>query len=381
MTDGLTQQAQSPAQLAVSAVRELAPYVIGKPIGELARELGVSDIIKLASNENPLGPSPRALQAMQAALQEVWLYPDGNGHDLKQALAVRHGVDTAQITLGNGSNDLLVLLAEAFLTPATSAVISEYAFAIYGIAIQATGARARIARAHAEVSAMPFGHDLNAMLALIDDSTRLVYIANPNNPTGSWCTQEQVLRFLNAVPRSTMVVLDEAYFEYAREFGCPDGIALVDSYPNLVVLRTFSKAHGLAGVRVGYGVSHPDVADVLNRVRQPFNVGIPALVGAQAALTDPGQVQRAVALVREGKALLLRELPPLGVKVYPSAGNFVLADVGASGQAVYERLLQQGVIVRPMAGYGLPRCLRITIGLPEQNQRLIAALAAAMRGK
>jgi histidinol-phosphate aminotransferase len=379
VTDGVRRQPAGPGQLAVSAVRELAPYVIGKPIGELERELGVTDIIKLASNENPLGPSPHAIQAMQAALQQVWLYPDGNGHDLKQALAAHHEVDSAQITLGNGSNDLLVLLAEAFLTPQDSAVVSQFAFAIYALAIQATGARTIVAAACAEDSAMPYGHDLGAMLAKIDDSTRLVYIANPNNPTGSWNTREQVLGLLRAAPPHVIIVLDEAYYEYAREFDVPDGTAMLSAFPNLVVLRTFSKAHGLAGVRVGYAVSHPEVADVLNRVRQPFNVGIPGLVGAQAALADADQPRRAVALVREGKALLTRELPRLGVKVYPSAGNFVLADVGASGQVVYEALLRQGVIVRPMAGYGLPRCLRITIGTPAQNERLITAMTAAMQ--
>lgn len=368
----------APGRLAVGAVRAIAPYVIGKPVAELARELGVTDILKLASNENPLGPSPRALVAMRAALDEVWLYPDGNGHDLKQALARRHGVSMEQITLGNGSNDLLVLLAEAFLTPQCSAVVSQYAFAIYALAIQATGARILTAPGSAADSAMPYGHDLDAMLALVDDSTRLVYIANPNNPTGTWNTAAQITSFLDRVPRSTIVVLDEAYFEYAREFGCPDGIALTRDYPNLIALRTFSKAHALAGVRVGYGVSHPEVADVLNRVRQPFNVTIPGLVGAEASLADAEQVRRAAVLAEEGRAQFAAELPRLGVRSFPSAGNFVLADVGRPGHVVYERLLRHGVIVRPVAGYGLPHCLRITIGTGSQNERLLRALAASL---
>jgi histidinol-phosphate aminotransferase len=380
VTDGGVAGA-GPGRLAVAAVRDLAPYVIGKPISELARELGLTDILKLASNENPLGPSPLAVQAMQRALQDVWLYPDGNGHDLKQALALRHGVDTAQITLGNGSNDLLVLLAEAFLSPQTNAVYSQYGFAIYGIAVQATGARAKIASAHARGHAMAFGHDLDAMLAQADDSTRLVYIANPNNPTGTWNTPEQLRGFLRHVPRTTIVALDEAYFEYARRVNCPDGTALLADHPNLVVLRTFSKAHALAGVRVGYAVSHPEVADMLNRVRQPFNVNIPALAGAEAAIGDEQQVRRAAALVDEGLRQLEGALPRLGVKVYPTAGNFVLAEVGESGQVIYERLLRHGVIVRPVGGYGLPHCLRITIGTTAQNERLIQSLAAAMQGR
>jgi histidinol-phosphate aminotransferase len=367
-----------PASLASAAVREIAPYVIGKPIDELARELGVTDIIKLASNENPLGPSARARAAMQAALQDVWLYPDGNGHDLKTALAAWHRVDAAQITLGNGSNDLLVLLAEAFLTPGTNAVYSQHAFAIYGIVVQATAAAAKTPAAHPADHPMAFGHDLDAMAAAVDANTRLVYIANPNNPTGTWNTAAELRRFLQRVPATSIVVLDEAYHEYSRSVDCPDGTELLAAYPNLVVLRTFSKAHALAGLRVGYGVSHPEVADLLNRVRQPFNVGIPGLAAATAAVGDAEQVRRAQQLVREGSAQLSAALPKLGVKLYPSAGNFVLADVG-NGTAVYERLLREGVIVRPIAGYGLPRCVRITIGTAEQNERLIAAMSKALR--
>lgn len=367
-----------PASLASAAVREIAPYVIGKPIDELARELGVNDIIKLASNENPLGPSARARAAMQAALQDIWLYPDGNGHDLKAALAAWHRLDAAQITLGNGSNDLLVLLAEAFLTPGTNAVYSQHAFAIYAIAVQATGATGKMALAHPAGHAMAFGHDLDAMAAAVDAQTRLVYIANPNNPTGTWNNGVELRRFLNRVPATTLVVLDEAYHEYSRSVDCPDGTELLADHPNLVVLRTFSKAHALAGVRVGYGLSHPEVADLLNRVRQPFNVGIPGLAGATASIGDVEQTQRAQRLVREGVGQLTAALPKLGVKLYPSAGNFVLADVGDNGTAVYERLLREGVIVRPVAGYGLPRCVRITIGTADQNERLIAALAKAL---
>ncbi|HMA12551.1 MAG TPA: histidinol-phosphate transaminase, partial [Steroidobacteraceae bacterium] len=330
--------------------------------------------------ENPLGPSPRALKAMQDSLRDVWLYPDGNGHDLKQALAAWHRVDARHITLGNGSNDLLVLLAEAFLTPGTNAIHSEFAFAIYGLSIQATGAQIRVPKAYAADHSMAYGHDLDAMAAAIDGDTRLIYIANPNNPTGTWNTAEQLQAFLRKVPDTVIVALDEAYHEYSRAVDCPDGTGLLASHPNLVVLRTFSKAHALAGVRVGYALSHPEVADMLNRVRQPFNVGIPGLAGATAAIGDAGQVARAQQLVAEGGAQFRAELPKLGVKVHLSAGNFVLADVGA-GNAVYEGLLREGVIVRPVAGYGLPRCVRITIGTAAQNQRLITALSKVMKGR
>jgi histidinol-phosphate aminotransferase len=369
----------SAGSLATRAVQGLAPYVIGKPIQELARELGIeeADIIKLASNENPLGPSPKVLEAMRNALADVWLYPDGNGHDLKQAIARKHGVGMDQVTLGNGSNDLLVLLAEAFLESGLSAVYSQHAFAIYGLAIQATGARSNVAPAHPQGHPMALGHDLKAMLAAIDADTRLVYIANPNNPTGTWCTEKELRAFLDAVPAHVVVVLDEAYFEYSRRVDCPDGMSLVGQYPNLVVLRTFSKAHALAGVRVGYGISAPDVADMLNRVRQPFNVNIPALVGAQVALDDEEQPRRALKLVEDGLVQLGEALPRLGVKVYPTAGNFVLAEVPGDAQGAYQHLLRHGVIVRPVAGYGLPRCLRITVGTAAQNEKLIQALATA----
>ncbi len=371
----------SPGRRASVAVRDLAPYVTGKPMSELERELGITDIVKLASNENPLGPSPLALEAMRRAIDEVWLYPDGNGHELKTALAAHHRVAVGQITLGNGSNDLLVLLAEAFLTPGTAAVVSQYAFAIYGIAIQATGAETRVCPAYPADSAMPFGHDLDAMRAAIRDDTRLVYVANPNNPTGTWNDTASVTRFIEQVPADCIVALDEAYFEYARSRDCPDGIELTRRYPNLVVLRTFSKAHALAGVRVGYAVSHPDVADLLNRVRQPFNVGLLGLAAAEASLRDTAHSRQAVVLAEQGAALFEAELPRLGIKVYPSAGNFVLADVGASGHAVFERLLRKGIIVRPLAGYGLPRCVRITYGTAEQNARLLAALPECLSSR
>jgi histidinol-phosphate aminotransferase len=258
-------------------------------------------------------------------------------------------------------------------------VYSQYAFAIYPIAVQATGARSKIVPAHAPGHAMELGHDLDAILAAIDASTRLVFIANPNNPTGTWVEPSALRAFLERVPADVIVVLDEAYFEYSRRVDCPDGLTLLNAFPNLVVLRTFSKAHALAGVRVGYAVSHPEVADMVNRVRQPFNVCTPGLVAATASLSDPAQAQRALQLVEQGLVQLTAALPPLGVKVHATAGNFVLLDVGRSGVAVYERLLRRGVIVRPVAGYGLPQCLRVTIGTAPQNDLFIAALAATLQ--
>ena len=259
--------------LAAPGVRELMPYKPGKPIDELERELGISDSIKLASNENPLGTSPAAMAAIRDQIDDLWLYPDATGYGLKATLAERHDIDAARITLGNGSNDVLVLLAEAFLTPGTNAVYSKYCFAVYPIATQATGAQARVAPALAnDHERAPLGHDLAAMGELIDTDTRLVFIANPNNPTGTWLGQAELRAFIEGVPEQTLVVVDEAYTEYTGGLDCPDASRWLDEFPNLVVTRTFSKAYGLAGLRVGYALSNPQVSDLLNRIRQPFNV-------------------------------------------------------------------------------------------------------------
>ncbi|MFO7275687.1 MAG: histidinol-phosphate transaminase [Pseudomonadota bacterium] len=367
-----------PGELAVPAVRTLAPYVPGKPISELERELGISNIVKLASNENPFGPSPLALRALQDALQDVWLYPDGSGHELKKALAAILGVGTEQLTLGNGSNDVLVLLAEAFLRPQDEAVYSQYCFAVYPIAVQATGARRIEVPAYPRSAVMPLGHDLDAMLRAITPRTRLVFIANPNNPTGTWVDAGRLKEFIAAVPRTALVVLDEAYFEYARPQGCEDGVEWLEEFPNLVVVRTFSKAYGLAGVRVGYAVSHPEVADILNRVRQPFNVSSVALAGAEAALRDPDHVTRSVAETLAQRDVLRAGLESLGIDVIPSAGNFLLAYFGPNAMDVFDGLLRRGVIVRPVANYGLSEYLRITVGTADQNQRVLEALAAIL---
>jgi histidinol-phosphate aminotransferase len=370
---------RNPGHLAVEAVRGLAPYVPGKPAAELERELGLSDVAKLASNENPYGPSPRSLEAMRAALDRIWLYPDGASHELKQQLARHLNVAPSQITVGNGSNDLLVLLAEAFLTSAHSAVFSQYGFAIYRIVTQATGARCIEVPALDRASAMPLGHDLPAMAAAIAEDTRLVFIANPNNPTGTWAASAQVKAVLERAPASTLVLLDEAYFEYGRERGTQDGVEWLAEHPNLVVLRTFSKAYGLAGARVGYAVSHPEVAETLNRLRPAFNVNSVAQAGAAAALADPRHMRESVAVTMRELLRVEAALTALGLWCAPSACNFLLVRVGARARQIYEQLLRVGLIVRPVDGYGLAEYLRISIGLPRENDRLLRELPALLR--
>jgi histidinol-phosphate aminotransferase len=364
--------------LAAPGVRKLAPYVPGKPPEQLERELGIKDSIKLASNENPLGAGPRARAALAASLAGVGLYPDGSGHELRMRLAQKHGVDPGQITLGNGSNDVLVLLAAAFLTPGQEAVYSQYAFAVYPIAVQATGAQAAVAPAHGPDHAMPLGHDAAAILAAAGPRTRIAFLANPNNPTGTWMSEREIDALLASMPQDVIVVIDEAYHEYAAAAGVPDATRWLARHPNLVVTRTFSKAFGLAGLRVGYALSHPDVADLLNRVRQPFNVSVPALATAAAALDDREHLAETIALNRRGLGQLQAGLGALGLRTLPSAANFLLCDLGREAGPVNDALLRRGVIVRPVANYGLPDHLRITTGTAAQNERVLAAMGAAL---
>jgi histidinol-phosphate aminotransferase len=360
--------------LAQPGVQKLSPYVPGKPVDELARELDIdpASIIKLASNENPLGASPKALAAIRNELAELTRYPDGNGYDLKVRLAERCGVQTHQVTLGNGSNDILELVARAYLAPGLNAVFSEHAFAIYPIVTQAVSADARVA------PAKDFGHDLQAMLAAIDSNTRVVFIANPNNPTGTWFGPDALATFLAKVPGNVLVVLDEAYIEYAAGTDLPNGLDYLAQYPNLLVSRTFSKAYGLASLRVGYGVSSPAVADVLNRVRQPFNVNSFALAAACAALDDVEYVAESRRLNEAGMQQLQQGLSEQGLSWIPSKANFLAVDLGREGASVYQGLLREGVIVRPIGGYGLPNHLRVSIGLPAENARFLEALAKVL---
>jgi histidinol-phosphate aminotransferase len=363
----------SPAALAPDYVRRIAPYVPGKPIEELAREHGLAEdgIVKLASNENPRGPSPKARAAIVAACAGVTRYPDGNGYALKSAIAERYAVGRDQIVLGNGSNDVLELATQAFLRPGDEAVYAQHAFAVYPLATQARGATG------VEVPARNYGHDLDAMARAIGSRTRMVFVANPNNPTGTWIAQAAVKAFLDRVPRECLVVLDEAYDEYLETAQRSPSVPWLAEHPNLIVSRTFSKAYGLAGLRVGFGLMNAAVADMLNRVRQPFNVSSVAQAAALAALDDIDYVAESARLNRAGLIELAGALDAMGVTYVPSHGNFLLVHVG-DGARVYEDLLHQGVIVRPVANYGLPAHLRVTIGLPEENRRFLAALESAL---
>ncbi len=367
-------------------IRRMTPYVPGKPIDELAREYGLveSDIVKLASNENPRGPSPKARQAIADAAAGVTRYPDGNGFVLKQALARRFGVALEEIVLGNGSNDILELATQAFLRPGDHAVYSQHAFAVYPLATQARGATG------IEVPAHDLGHDLPAMRSAIaaNPTTRIVFIANPNNPTGTWIPPAALKAFIASVPADVLVILDEAYDEYLEPAQQANSAAWIGEHRNLLVSRTFSKAYGLAGLRVGFGIGDRFLVDMLNRVRQPFNVNALALAAATAALDDKDYVTESARLNRAGLAQLAKGFDELGVAYVPSHGNFVLArvvDSSGTGRkcnamAIYERLLRQGVIVRPVGNYGLPDYLRITVGLPHENTRLLAALKTALAG-
>ena len=366
-------------KIAVPGVQSLQPYQPGKPIEELERELGIRDSIKLASNENPLGPSPLALAAAQKALQNMHLYPDGGGHELRQALAKKHRVDANQITLGNGSNDVLELVARAFLAPCNAALYSEYAFAVYPIVTQAIGAEHRVAAAlPLDHAGMPYGHDLNAFKDRLDEAVRVIFIANPNNPTGTWLNNAELEQFIAEVPEDVIVVLDEAYYEYMPDDLKPDTDRWLQTFPNLVVTRTFSKIYGLAGLRVGYAVSHPQVADLLNRVRQPFNCNLIAQAAALAALGDEEHIVRSVGVNSMGLSQLTTGFDHLGLSYMPSIGNFLCVDVQRDANKVYQALLCEGVIVRPVGGYKLPEHLRITVGNEQQNARVLNALGKVL---
>lgn len=368
-------------ELALPGVRRLSPYQPGKPVETLERELGITGSIKLASNENPLGPSPRAVEAVRGCLDGLAFYPDGGGHDLRHAIAAKLRVAPECVTLGNGSNDILELLGRAYLGQGTSAVFSAHAFAVYPLVVQATGAEARVAAANLPEHEQPWGHDLDEMAVLIDATTRIVFVANPNNPTGTWLGADRLESFVAAVPETTLVVVDEAYFEFVRLPGYPDAVRWLGRYPNLVVTRTFSKVYGLAALRIGYGIANPQVADVLNRVRQPFNTSTPAQVAALAALADNEHLERSIEVNRAGLEQLAQGCRGRGLAFIPSAGNFLCIDVGQPAMPVYEDLLREGVIVRPVASYGLPTHLRVTVGLPEQNARFLKSLDRVLTAK
>ncbi|AMO97191.1 histidinol-phosphate transaminase [Collimonas fungivorans] len=354
-------------------VRAIAPYQGGKPIAEVAREFGLDEasIIKLASNENPLGMPESAKVAMQKAVADIGRYPDANGFDLKAAITAKYDVPAEWITLGNGSNDILELATHAFVQAGQAAMYAEYSFVVYALATQAVGARAIV------VKAKDYGHDLEAMAAAITGDTKLIFIANPNNPTGSFIPAAELEAFLARVPPQIVVVLDEAYNEYLPPELQYESISWVRKYPNLLVSRTMSKAYGLAGLRIGFGIAQPLITDLLNRIRQPFNVNSLAQAAAVAALNDTAFLQRSAQLNRDGYRQLTQTFDELGLEYVPSFGNFVMVKVGddeAAGARVNLALLKQGIIVRPVANYGLPQWLRVTIGLPEENAAFIDAL-------
>ncbi|WP_428384153.1 histidinol-phosphate transaminase [Nevskia ramosa] len=362
---------------ALAGVMALEPYSPGMPIDELQRRLGLFDVIKLASNENPLGPSPqvKAALAEHAASGNVSLYPDGGGFRLKKKIAEFHGIEAERITLGNGSNDLLEFIARVFLGPGRKALFSEYCFAVYPLATLAQNAEAIVAKAlPSDHPTMPYGHDLDALAAALTPDVSVVMIANPNNPTGTWVEAAPLEAFIARVPASTLVVLDEAYIEYFEPGLKPDSRAWLDRYPNLVITRTFSKTYGLAGLRAGYALSHPSVADLLNRVRQPFNLNMLALLAAEVALGDQAHVAKAVELNRSEMARLNAEFDALGLKTLPSQANFLTFDLGREAAPIHKGLLERGVIVRPMASYQMPTYLRVSIGTNAENTRFLAAL-------
>ena len=361
------------ANLAPAYIRSIAPYQPGKPISDLARDKGLdpSQIVKLASNENPLGVSPNAHMAMMDALDDIARYPDGNSVLLRDAVCEKFNVTPAQLVFGNGSNDILELSARAFLAPGDEAVYSQHAFAVYSLVTQAVGATGII------VPAKQFGHDLDVMLKAITPKTRMVFVANPNNPTGTLIGKLELKKFLSAVPKQVLIMLDEAYDEYLTDELKAESIGWLGEFDNLVISRTFSKAYGLAGLRVGFGVTSKEIADLMNRVRQPFNVNSIAQAAAVASLADDEFVERTRALNQAGMVQITQGLQRLGLSFIPSFANFVSFKVNDAPR-VYERLLNQGVIVRPIANYEMPDYLRVSIGLFSENARFLEVLATAI---
>ncbi len=361
--------------LANEHILGIAPYEPGKPIEELERELGISDAIKLASNENPLGPSDRVQKALAAALTTLNRYPDGSGFYLRQALAKKHGVGSEQIILGNGSNELIELLVRTFLKPGDEAVVPHPSFVVYPMIVQAAGG------IRVMVMLRDYRLDLDAMARAVTPLTKMVFIANPNNPTATIVTADEVEAFMNRIPDRTIVVFDEAYFEFAMGPDFPDTLSYAKQGRKVIVLRTFSKANSLAGLRVGYAVADADATALMNRIRQPFNVNSLGQIAALAALEDEAHVLECVRMIEAGRHFLYDEFKTLRLKYVPSRANFILVDVGRSAAEIYQKLLHEGVIVRPMTAFGMESTLRITVGTPAENRRLIKGLRAALGKK
>ena len=353
-----------------SSISGLTPYEPGKPLEDLEREYGIKNAVKLASNESPLGPSPKALKAIEDMISGVHRYPDGNGFRLKEALSSKHSLDMAVLTLGNGSNDIIEFVARCFLNPEDNAIYSKYAFAVYPLIVQALGAEG------IEVEAKDWGHDLQAMLEAINKKTKIVFIANPNNPTGTFIKKNEIIRFLEKVPSQVVVLLDQAYFDYSN-FELEDiSFSLVEDFPNLVISRTFSKAYGLAGLRVGYSVSSHDIADYLNRVRQPFNVNSLALAAAESALRDDDHLEKCLRINKDEKERLYKFFISHGYDYIESFANFISFDCRDNSNKIFKSLLPKGVIARSMEIYKMPNHLRVTIGLNEENSMFMESLSS-----
>jgi len=361
-----------PLALAVPGLRSLTPYEPGKHIDELKREFGLSDVVKLASNENPRAAGPLIWEALEGVIPKLSRYPDGGGLELKLALSDHLHVTADQITLGNGSNEVLEMVARAFVQPGQRVVVSEHSFAVYSLIAKAINADLHV------TPAIDWGHDLNAMRKSVDSNTRLVFIANPNNPTGTWVSNTILESFLETVPDHVLVILDEAYFEYVEEEHYPDGVSLLNRYPNLVVTRTFSKIYGLAGMRVGYSISSPEVADIVNRVRQPFNVNVAGYAAAIILLANQKFVRESRDLNTIEMGRMCKGLGDIGLSWIPSAGNFIAVDLARPAEPIVTSMLRAGVIVRPIANYGMPSHIRVTIGLEQENKRALDALESAV---
>ncbi len=374
----MTNMNQELLQRAAPGILGLEPYTPGMPIDELQRRLGVRNAIKLASNENPLGMSPRVRAALAEAIgrDNLALYPDGGGHRLKQKLAAFHGIGADCITLGNGSNDILEFLARTYAGPGRAVMFSAYAFAVYPLAAQAQSAESVVVPARPATDAMAYGHDMDAFARSLRarPDVALVFIANPNNPTGTWLEPAAIEAFLEQVPAHVIVALDEAYHEYQDPALRPDSRRWLERFPNLLVARTFSKVYGLAGLRVGYALSHPTEADLLNRVRQPFNNNSLALLAAEVALDDQAHVRQSVELNTRERTRLASELGARGLRVLPSQANFLAIDFGRDAKPIHQGLLERGVIVRPMGSYQMPTFLRVTVGTQDENDRFLSAL-------
>jgi histidinol-phosphate aminotransferase len=354
-------------KLANTFVSELTPYQPGKPIEELERELGITSSIKLASNENPLGASLLALEAAENALKYAHIYPDGSCFEIKDNLSKFLSVSMNQLTIGNGSENILEMIVKSYLHSGDHAVISQYAFLTIPILIKSYGGIAKI------VNAKNWGHDIPEMIKAIDEKTRIIFVVNPNNPTGTYSNQNDFALLMSQVPGNVVVVIDEAYSEYISATDYPNAIEYLSTYPNLIICRTFSKVYGLAAFRLGYAISSPEIADILNRSRLPFNVNTIANKAGCAALADQAHVKKSVTLNNHGMDYLIKQLQSLHYEFIPSLGNFVTIKVG-DGSITYQKLLQQGVIVRPLNAYGMPQHIRVTIGTHEQNERFISTL-------